>query len=65
MRTVAYCRQVAAHSSLQPPTAPQECECLVKLMGGFVSRQGASTGEQVRADIMPVAMTLHLATTSK
>ena len=42
--------QVAAHSSLQPPTVPQECDCLVKLMGGFVARQGASTGEQVCAD---------------
>jgi hypothetical protein len=39
--------QVASHCSLQPPAVPQESDRLVKLLGGFVAREGASAGEQV------------------
>ena len=38
---------MAAHCSLQPPSVPQESDRLVKLLGGFVVREGASAGEQV------------------
>lgn len=38
--------ELRAHASLQPPNVPQECGCLLPLLGGLVVEGGASKGEQ-------------------
>lgn len=43
--------EIAAHTTLQPPAAPAECDQLAKLMGSFSPRAGPDAGEQVRCSL--------------
>eukprot|EP00191_Tetraselmis_sp_GSL018_P005168 CAMPEP_0177620438 /NCGR_PEP_ID=MMETSP0419_2-20121207/26903_1 /TAXON_ID=582737 /ORGANISM="Tetraselmis sp., Strain GSL018" /LENGTH=416 /DNA_ID=CAMNT_0019119991 /DNA_START=173 /DNA_END=1421 /DNA_ORIENTATION=- len=38
--------ELATHAALQPPSVPQECPQLAKLLGGFVSGLGGTVTEQ-------------------